>query len=247
MTRTYLVRGMLVGLLASIAAFGFAKTMGEPQIAKAETFEAQQAHLHGDPEDDPVVSRAVQDTVGLGAGLVVAGAALGGIFSLAFAFVYRRFTQRSARATSALLGAGAFMALYVVPFLKYPANPPAIGNPDTIGKRTVLYFLLLAMAALAMVLAAIVRSRLRPRLGAWNAAIAAVALFCAVIGVVYVVMPGINEVPAGFPIIVLWRFRVASLGIQLLLWTGIGLGFGALTERAELRAAPRRVAQPVGV
>jgi predicted cobalt transporter CbtA len=44
-------------------------------------------------------------------------------------------------------------------------------------------------------------------------------------------------VPDSFPSIVLWRFRLASLGTGLLLWTVIGLGFGALTERAERRAA----------
>ena len=39
-------------------------------------------------------------------------------------------------------------------------------------------------------------------------------------------------VPAEFPASVLWRFRLASLGTQLVLWLGMGLIFGALTERA---------------
>jgi predicted cobalt transporter CbtA len=234
MTRTYLVRGMLVGLLASIAAFGFAKAVGEPQIAKAEQFEEQHAAAH--EHDDPTVSRGVQDTAGLGTGLLVAGAALGGLFGLAFAFAHRRLTRRPARVTAALLAGGAFVAVYLVPWLKYPPNPPAVGNPDTIGRRTALYFLLLAMSLLATALAYVVRDRLRPRLGTWNAGLVGLGCFVVVVAVVFVAMPGVNEVPATFPTIVLWRFRLASLGTSLLLWTGIGVGFGALTERAERRA-----------
>jgi hypothetical protein len=45
-------------------------------------------------------------------------------------------------------------------------------------------------------------------------------------------LPAINEVPDQFSAAVLWRFRVASLGIHAVLWTTIGLLFGALTERA---------------
>jgi predicted cobalt transporter CbtA len=46
------------------------------------------------------------------------------------------------------------------------------------------------------------------------------------------ILPGINEVPDAFPAVVLWQFRVASFGMQLVMWTTIGLVFGALTERA---------------
>ncbi len=44
-------------------------------------------------------------------------------------------------------------------------------------------------------------------------------------------MPPLNEVPEGFPAVVLWQFRVASLGAQAIMWTVIGLGFGAWVER----------------
>ena len=44
-------------------------------------------------------------------------------------------------------------------------------------------------------------------------------------------MPPLNEVPDGFPAVVLWQFRMASLGAQAIMWTVIGLGFGALVER----------------
>ena len=64
------------------------------------------------------------------------GLALGGLFALAFAFAYGRVARASPRATALWLAAAAFVVVYLVPFLKYPANPPAVGDPDTIGRRT---------------------------------------------------------------------------------------------------------------
>jgi len=43
----------------------------------------------------------------------------------------------------ALLALAAFITIALVPMLKYPANPPAVGNPDTIGPRTGLYLSML--------------------------------------------------------------------------------------------------------
>ena len=99
MTRTYLTRGLLVGLFASLLAFGFAKAMGEPEIARAERFEYSLAQQRGQAVEKPLVSRGVQSTVGLATGLGVASAAVGGIFGLVFAGVYRRVTRARARVT----------------------------------------------------------------------------------------------------------------------------------------------------
>jgi predicted cobalt transporter CbtA len=233
MTRTYLIRGMLVGLIAGLCAVAFAKVVAEPQIARAERFEHHLDVQRGLPTDKVLVSRDVQDTIGLGTGILVAGAAIGGLYGLAFAAVYRRLTEAGAQATAALLAAAAFVGVFLVPFLKYPANPPSIGNPDTIGRRTTLYLLLIAVGLLSTLLAVVVYRRSVARFGAWNGTLLGAAAFVVVAVISYVVMPGINEVPAGFPATVLWQFRLAALGTQVVLWTTLGLVFGALTQRNE--------------
>lgn len=237
MVRVYLARGLLAGLLAAVLAAGFAKVAAEPQIAAAERFEAARDAAHGARPEKAVVSRRVQDTVGLGAGVLVAGTALGGLYALVFALVHGRMTRSRARLTAMGLAALAFTALVLVPFLKYPANPPAVGRPDTIGHRTAVYFVLLAVAILAMVAAVEVRRRLLARLGARNATVVAAVSFVTAVVATYVVMPGVDEVPSAFPATVLWRFRLASLGTQLVLWAALGLAFGWLTERHEARLA----------
>jgi hypothetical protein len=44
-------------------------------------------------------------------------------------------------------------------------------------------------------------------------------------------LPPINEVPENFSAMVLWRFRTTSLGMHVILWATLGLGFGALAEK----------------
>jgi hypothetical protein len=99
--------------------------------------------------------------------------ALGGLFSIAFAICYGRIGRFGPRATSALVAAGAFVAVELVPFLKYPANPPSVGNPATIGHRTVPYFTMIAVSAATSIAVIQIGRRLAPRFGNWNASLLA--------------------------------------------------------------------------
>jgi predicted cobalt transporter CbtA len=238
MVGALLVRGMLVGLTAGLLAFGFAKVVGEPQVDLAIAFEAKmdQAHMDhdkgGEAPEPELVSRAVQSTIGLLTGIVVYGAAFGGLFALVFAYASGRVGRIGPRGLSALLALAGFIAIVLVPQLKYPANPPAVGDPDTIGYRTGLFFLMLALSIAAMVLAVNIGRRLLAAHGMWTASLVAAAVFIASVAVVQALLPDINEVPDGFPAVVLWRFRMAALGMQLMMWTATGLLFGWLTERS---------------
>ena len=79
--------------------------------------------------------------------------------------------------TAALLALSGFLAVYAVPILKYPANPPSIGNPDTIGLRTAIYFGMILLSLGSMIAAWSVRNRLVDQLGAWNATLVGGAVF----------------------------------------------------------------------
>lgn len=226
-----LLRGMIVGLVAGLVAFAFARVYGEPQVDRAIAFEEQKAQAAGEAPEPELVSRATQAGVGLATGVLVYGAALGGLFALVFSFAYGRLGSLGPRGTSALLALLGFLAVIVVPGLKYPANPPSVGNPETIGFRTELFFVMILISVAAMVLAVRLARTLWDWIGAWNASIVAGLVFLVVFGVVKYALPDINEVPEQFSAVVLWQFRMASLGIQLVLWTIIGLAFGAVVER----------------
>ncbi|MEJ0035805.1 MAG: CbtA family protein [Gammaproteobacteria bacterium] len=197
----------------------------------AEAAAAEPAgHHHGDEETE-IFSRTVQSGIGLLTGLVVVGAGLGCLFAVLFALAYGRIGAISAGPTAALLSALGLLSVYLVPALKYPANPPAVGEPDTIRLRTGLYFLMVAISIAATVVAWMTRRRLLARHGAWNSSVAAVGVYLVVIALAFTVLPTINEVPVGFPADTLWSFRVASIGLQTVLWGSIGVMFGYVGER----------------
>jgi hypothetical protein len=283
MVGTFLVRGMLVGIVAGLLAFGFAKIFGEPQIDRAIAFEEQMEKAKSEAEgakapsgappseapaaaapmkgmdmgqgaaapgaqayDPELVSRSVQSTVGLLTGVVVYSTAFGGLFALVFAFAYGRVGSLGPRATAALLAAAGYLTIVLVPMLKYPANPPSIGEPGTIGYRSMLFLAMLVISIAALGFAVTLGRRLAASLGSWNATLIAGAVFVAIIAACQIVMPSIDEVPEGFSASLLWRFRLSSLGTQAVMWTTIGLLFGALTERSLVawRGASASMAKP---
>lgn len=237
MVRTLLIRGMLVGFLAGLLAFGFAKVVGEPQVDRAIAFETR---IHAGHEEPELVSRQVQAGAGLFTGVVVYCAAFGGLFALVFAGVNGRVGRLGPRVVSALLAGAGFIGIYLVPILKYPANPPAIGEPATIGPRTALFFLMILISVVAMTGAGLLwRRMLVARREPWPAALTAIAAYLVVIALAQHLLPAIDEVSAGFPADTLWSFRIASLGTQAVMWATLGLGFGWLTERAARSRAGR--------
>lgn len=235
MVGSLLLRGMLVGIVAGLLAFGVAKVFGEPMVDRAIAFEEQTSEAKGEAPEPELVSRPTQAGIGLFTGVIVYGAAIGGLFALVFAFVHGRVGSFGARSTAALLALAGFVSIVLVPDLKYPPNPPAVGNPDTIGSRTGLFFTMIVISVAALVIAIRLARRLAARHGGWNAALIAAAAYVVIVVVGQYALPGINEVPEQFSAVVLWQFRVASLGIHVVLWGAIGLLFGALTERALAR------------
>lgn len=232
-----LMRGMLAGVVAGLIAFGFAKLAGEPQVERAIAFEEHAHAMAGEAPEPELVSRHTQAGLGLLTGVVAYGAAFGGLFALTFAYAWGRVGKLGARPLAAWLALGAFIALVVVPNLKYPANPPSVGEPETIGYRTGLFFLTIAISVAAMVLSLNVRGFAARRFGTWNGALAGLAAFVAILTVVLAALPAIDEVPAAFPATLLWKFRMAAIGMQVI-WTTLGALFGVLAERME-RASPR--------
>lgn len=243
MVWTLLRRGLVCGAVAGLLAGGFGFVVGEPRVQCAIDFEqrarpsesvvavsghAKVAHTAG---GDKLVSRDGQR-----AGLVLAtllyGVFVGGLFALVFAVARGRLGVPADWALSTRLAGALFVAVVLLPFLKYPANPPAVGRPETIGSRTGLYLVMVAVSLQALLAA--VRGARAVRGGAppWVRPLVAGAIFVGTCVVAMLVLPGVHEVPARFPADLLWEFRLSSLGTQLVLWTMLGAGFGIASHRA---------------
>ena len=167
--------------------------------------------------------------------------------------------------------------MFVIPFVKYPANPPSIGHAETIRDRGALYVLMIVVSIVVLVMAVVLGQRLQARLGTWNAALVAAAGFAVLIGAIMALLPELGhlavnqhlygdhatETPLplknakgvivypGFPADVLFNFRLYSIAAQLVLWGAIGLIFAPLADRllapGPARAELRQVRETAGV
>lgn len=108
-----------------------------------------------------IFSRTVQANIGFG--IVLFGAAMGAIFAVVYCVAIGRVGKISPRNLALLVAGGLFLGFYLVPFLKYPANPPSIGHPETIKDRGGLY-LLMVVLSLAFIVGA--RGMAGPAVGA---------------------------------------------------------------------------------
>ena len=231
--RDFLIRGLLAGLFAGLVAFGVAYVVGEPSVDAAIAIE-ESAHGGGE-----LVPRSLQSTLGLLTGTAVAGVTLGGLVGVLSALALGRLGSLGVRGVSLSLASMGFVSVSLLPFVAYPPNPPAVGHPETIGTRTELYFILVAISIIAAVTAVAVGHRLAARWGAWYATLSAVVGYLLVTLTAIALLPSYSEVPADFPATVLYEFRVASLVTQLALWATLGVTLGELLYRLQRRTAPR--------
>lgn len=241
----FLIRGLLAGLIAGLAAFAVAYVVGEPQVdyfiqlEEAGTAEhtAPNDNSHGETvththdESGAEVSRATQSTWGLLSATLAIGAAMGGVTALAAAFALGRIGTLKPTQTTALVALLGFVAVGLVPFLKYPATPPAVGKAETIGDRTSLYFTFLAICVVAVIAETVFAALLLRRGGSVFQAIVFPAVgFLAVVGVAAGLLPTVNEA-GDVPADALWFFRRASILTTAALWATLGVVLTGLIGR----------------
>lgn len=257
--RAFLVRGLLAGLIAGLATFGVAYEVGEPHVEAAIALEeaaesgAEQeththedgtaAHSHSHDDEGTEVSRDDQRTWGLLTGSLAVGVALGGLVGLAAAGTLGRIGALLPSQSTALVSLIGFVSISLVPFLKYPATPPAVGSGDTIGDRTALYFGFVLVSLVAAVLATYAACRLRDRIGTYGGVVLGAAGYLVVVLIAGQVFDTVNEV-GDFPADLLWYFRRASLLTLATMWGVLGVVLTGLISRLynQERAAAERKA-----
>ena len=232
MVSAYLRRGMAAGLLVGLLAGLFAFVVGEPVLDKAIALEEASDGAH----HEEIFSRSTQK-VGLFFATGLFGVTVGGVFGIVYAYFRDRLSAGSDLGRSISLSGAIFVGAFLIPFLKYPANPPSVGDPSTIRERTAAYFALVALSLLTMLVAWISARALKAR--GFDAPRRRLMVGVGMVLVVAVLFLSLPAGPSaeGFPSGVLWAFRFSSLGTQVVFWAGLGLLFGWLCERARRKGA----------
>ena len=208
---TVLRAAVMAGLAAGLTVAVFHLVATEPVIDQAVALEEQLSGSGGDHEE-PVVSRRAQRV-----GLVIGFLLYGLTWALPFGVIYQlgqRWLPSLTRLKQALLLALlGYWSVGLLPFLKYPANPPGVGDPETIGYRQALYLGRLTSTP------------------SWPLLLT-VALLGVVSATIYVVMPSSPD-EVRMPTDLLVTFRALSAIGLTLFWAVLGFLFGKLLSKAH--------------
>jgi hypothetical protein len=227
------MHGALAGLAGGAALAVVLLALGEGSIAKAVALEQQRSG----PASDAMFGRGAQQAGGVLAS-VLFGTAMGAIFAVAYTCLRPRLATMDEWRAAVDLAAISFLTVFLVPFLKYPANPPAVGDPATIGRRTLLWLVVLAWSVVATWAAWRAARWARQRSVPEHVRLPLVALlYAAVVAAGLTLLPGNPDV-VNAPATLIWRFRLASLTGALSMWAVMGIVFGWL----RLADARRQVA-----
>lgn len=200
-----ILRGALSGVVAGVLGFVFAKVFAEPVIDKAIAYESGRDDILAAlnkaagrlvaPDGPEIFSRTIQSTIGIATGIIAFSAAMGALVAVAYLVLHGRFKVRPRNLAWLIAGFG-FLGVYLLPFVKYPANPPAVGHMFTIGTRGQLYLALVACSLVLLGLAVYLARKLAPRFGGLGAVLISAAAFLVVFGVLIALMPSLGNLPA---------------------------------------------------
>jgi hypothetical protein len=224
---TTLKAAVLAGVVAALVVAVFHSAATEPVIDHAIMLEEQASQQMDAAE--PAVSRDTQ-RFGLIIGMLLYGLTWALIFGCIYQLSQTWLPASTTAARGALLALGTYIAVAFFPFVKYPANPPGVGEPETIVLRQALYLLAIVLGiggvAIALGLAKSTQDRAEPlrRFAPLG--------FLAVFGAVaYLVLPNSPDA-VRMPADVVGAFRALSLAGLTLFWVLFGAGFVLLVRGA---------------
>ena len=149
--KSFLWRGLAAGAIAGLVWGLYLRFVLETQIGFALQFE-DAAGLGAPAGDDALFSRATQQAGGM-AGALLYGLVLGIILAVTVAALHHRIAAHNEFGRAARVAAGIFVAMILIPMLKYPPNPPTVGDPDTASQRTSDFLLLMGASVVVVFVA----------------------------------------------------------------------------------------------
>jgi predicted cobalt transporter CbtA len=172
-------------------------------------------------------------------GEIVAGTILGtsiaALFGIVFAYT-RSGVPGSNNKKKGLIVAGImWFALFLMPVLKYPANPPAVGDPETIYYRQTLYLAYMAISGFSALGLALLYRKLGNK-AAKKAVVPAV--YAAIMVIAYIAMPP-NPDQITAPMDLVTSFRIASGFTMSIFWGLLGIILGAFWDKLKPHESAR--------
>lgn len=233
---TFVIITLLSGAIAGTILGVLNQALVEPYIDRAIFIETQNAIKKGEviyPVE--LQNYRLWQKVGEIAAGTILGISLGALFGIVF--VYSRSSllllHSDSNIKKALILAGImWFVLFLIPALKYPANPPAVGDPDTIYYRQSLYIGLLAISGFSALGLALLYRMLGNRTNNKNRIIVVPVIYAAIIVGAFIVLPS-NPDKITAPTDLVQGFRIASAFTMTIFWGLLGITLGAFWDRLK--------------
>jgi len=221
-----LISGGLAGTIHGLANL----VLVEPYLDQAIRIENQHLFASGEEKDTPEFRaefdsyRYWQKGGQILAGTIL-GASIGSLFGIVYAYSRNSLPGRTELKKTFVLATIMWLAIYLIPFLKYPANPPTVGDPDTVVLRSILYLSFIAISGFGVVgfyqLSKKLQSKKR---------IIAIVGYIAFISMVFVMMPP-NPDEISAPIELVNQFRAMSVVAVSIFWISLAAILGTFWHK----------------
>ena len=205
----------------------------EPYLDEAIGIENQALFESGEAEDTPqfwVEYNSYRDWQKSGQLLAggILGMSIGALFGIVFAYSRNSLPKGHTVKKTFVLAAIMWLTIFLIPFLKYPANPPTVGEADTVILRQTLYLLFIAISGFS----AVGFSRLYKKLE--NKKYLAFVGYAVFITAVFFIMPpSPDEVTA--PMDLVNGFRTMSVVAVSIFWIAEAIILGALWQKYKTK------------
>jgi predicted cobalt transporter CbtA len=229
-TITFIAITLLAGAIAGALLAIINQGIVEPYIEQAINIENQNAMSQGEvinPQEFNAY-RLWQKSGEIAAGTIL-GISLGALFGVVFAFARDSIPGSNNKKKALILAAVMLLVIYIVPALKYPANPPAVGDPETIYYRETLYIAILTISGFsALGLAFLYR-----KLGNNQVRkIVVPVIYVGIIATAFMVLPP-NPDQITAPMDLVTSFRIVTGFTMSVFWGLLGLILGALWDKTK--------------
>ncbi|MDF2422300.1 MAG: CbtA family protein [Nitrosopumilus sp.] len=223
-----LISGAFAGLIHGTVNFAIV----EPYLDQAIGIENQNLFESGEEEDSPQFwveyegYRVWQKSGQILAGVIL-GTSVGALFGIVFA-LSRNSLPGSNDVKRALILAGImWLTLYLIPFLKYPANPPTVGDAETVVLRAALYISFITISGIGAIMFYKLSRKFKNR-----KKLVSIIGYGIFISAVFFVMPeNPDEITAPMNLVNEFRF-MSVLGVSSF-WISVGIILGFFWNRFE--------------
>ncbi len=220
---------LVAGALSGIILAGINLVVVEPYTDKAVEIEAQRDGTLGQStnSDDFNSYRDWQKSGTFFAGAVL-GLAYGSILGVVYVLTQKHLPFSGNKKKAVFLALVICLALFIVPSIKYPANPPGVGDPDSIDSRQALYVQYQFVSCMVTLGISILYHRIRSK----NFAYIIPVVYILAIFSIHSLFPQTNN-EISMPMDLVNSFRIVSALAIVTVWFVLGIVFGFLWNKLK--------------